>query len=105
VGVARSSPASHDRSKRHDDTGSRASPHAGEPARLARYGVARALRALGRPLEAVPLLEQAVRWVEETGFEQPEAREYQKELAAAYDEVGRPVEAAALRAALARSSN
>jgi tetratricopeptide (TPR) repeat protein len=32
----------------------------------ARYGVARALRALGRPLEAVPLLEQAVRWVEET---------------------------------------
>ena len=71
----------------------------------ARYGVARALRALGRPLEAVPLLEQAVRWVEETGFEQPEAREYRKELAAAYDDVGRPVEAAALRAALARSSN
>jgi len=71
----------------------------------ARYGVARALRALGRPLEAVPLLEQVVRWVEETGFEQPEAREYRKELAAAYDDIGRPVEAAALRAALGRSSN
>ena len=62
----------------------------------ARYGVARALRALGRPLEP---------WVEETGFEQPEAREYRKELAAAYDDVGRPVEAAALRAALELSSN
>ena len=42
----------------------------------ARYGIARALRALGRPLDAVPLLEQAVRWVKETGFEQPVAREY-----------------------------
>lgn len=71
----------------------------------ARYGLARALRALGRPFEAVPLLEQVVRWVEETGFEQPEAREYRKELAAAYDDIGRPVEAAALRAALARFSN
>jgi tetratricopeptide (TPR) repeat protein len=68
----------------------------------ARYGVARALRALGRPLEAVPLLEQAVRWVEETELDGPEAREYRKELAAAYDDVGRPDEAAALRATLAR---
>ena len=71
----------------------------------ARYGIARALRALGRPLDAVPLLEQAVRWVKETGFEQPVAREYQTELGAAYDDVGRHVEAAALRAALARSAN
>lgn len=71
----------------------------------ARYGVARALRALGRPLDAVPLLEQAVRWVEETHFDQPETREYQRELAEAYDDVGRPVEAAALRAVLARSSS
>ena len=35
----------------------------------------------------------------------PEARKYREELAAAYDDVGRPVEAAALRVALARSSN
>ena len=37
----------------------------------ARYGIARALRALGRPLEAIPLLEQAVRWVDETEFDNP----------------------------------
>jgi hypothetical protein len=47
----------------------------------ARHAVARALRALGRPAEAVPLLEQAVRWVEESGFEHPEADDWREALA------------------------
>jgi tetratricopeptide (TPR) repeat protein len=66
----------------------------------ARYGVARALRALGRPAEAIPLLEQVVRWLETTGFEHPEARDWQEELARAYDDVGRADDAAAVRARL-----
>jgi tetratricopeptide (TPR) repeat protein len=55
----------------------------------ARFGVARALRALGRPAEAIPLLEQVTRWVEETGFDPPEAETYRRELAAAYADVAR----------------
>lgn len=55
----------------------------------ARYGVARALRALGRPAEAIPLLEQVTRWVEETRFDRPEAETYRRELAAAYAEAAR----------------
>jgi tetratricopeptide (TPR) repeat protein len=65
----------------------------------ARFGVARALRALGHAAEALPLLEQVVRWCEESGFDQPDVRAYRAELAAAYDEVGRREEAAAVRAA------
>jgi tetratricopeptide (TPR) repeat protein len=55
----------------------------------ARFGVARALRALGRPAEAIPLLEQVGRWVEETGFDQAEAETYRRELAAAHADVAR----------------
>ncbi len=68
----------------------------------ARVGVARALRSLGRSAAAVPLLEQVVEWADETGFDQPEARAYRMELAAAYDDVGRSAEADAVRASLAR---
>ena len=64
----------------------------------ARFGVARALRALGRSAAAVPLLEQVVAWVDETQFDQPEARAYRMELAAAYDDVRRCAEADAVRA-------
>ena len=69
----------------------------------ARYGVGRALRALGRPAEAVPVLEQVVRWVEATGFSFPEARDWREELAGAYDDIGRADDAAMVRAALART--
>jgi tetratricopeptide (TPR) repeat protein len=40
----------------------------------ARFGIARALRALGIPEEAVPLLEQAVEWMSASGRDWPEAR-------------------------------
>lgn len=49
----------------------------------ARFGVARALRALGRPLEALPLLEQAVAWVAASGRDWPDASLFHEELAAA----------------------
>jgi tetratricopeptide (TPR) repeat protein len=49
----------------------------------ARFGVARALRALGRPEEAAPLLEQAVEWMSTCGRDWPEARLFSEELAAA----------------------
>lgn len=65
----------------------------------ARYGVARALRELGRPAEAIPLLEQVARWLQATGFDHPEARDWREELARAYDDVGREDDAAAVRAA------
>ena len=55
----------------------------------ARFGVARALRALGRPAEAIPLLEQVAQWMEDTGFDLPEAEAYRRELADAYADVGR----------------
>ena len=49
----------------------------------ARFGIARALRALGRPREAVPLLEQAVAWMSVDGRDWPIARLFREELAAA----------------------
>lgn len=57
---------------------------------VARCGVAKALRALGRTDEAVPLLEQAVAWAEEVG--RPD-RVFHEELGAAYADVGRNDEA------------
>jgi tetratricopeptide (TPR) repeat protein len=49
----------------------------------ARAGVARALRALGRPEQAMPLLEQAVRWADEAGYDVPEVDEWREALAEA----------------------
>jgi len=46
----------------------------------ARVGVARALCALGRSAEAVPFLEQAVRWVDENRYDGPEAAEWRSRL-------------------------
>ena len=57
----------------------------------ARVGIARALRALGRAEEAVPLLEQAVAWAQAAGH--PD-RVFHEELAAAYADVGKSEEAA-----------
>lgn len=57
----------------------------------ARVGVARALRALGRAQEALPLLEQAVASAEAAGH--PD-RLFHEELAAAYADLGRAEEAA-----------
>jgi tetratricopeptide (TPR) repeat protein len=57
----------------------------------ARVGVARALRALGRTTEALPLLEQAVAWAQAAGH--PD-RAFHEELAAAYADLGRAEEAA-----------
>jgi tetratricopeptide (TPR) repeat protein len=57
----------------------------------ARVGVARALRALGRAKEALPLLEQAVASAEAAGH--PD-RAFHEELAAAYADLGRTEEAA-----------
>jgi tetratricopeptide (TPR) repeat protein len=48
---------------------------------LARYGAGRALRALGRPAEAIPLLEQSVAWAEKANFTQ--GKEFEAELEAA----------------------
>jgi hypothetical protein len=59
---------------------------------LARYAVAKALRALGRPPEAVPLLEQAVASADGAG--RPDGW-YHEELALAYADVGREDDAAA----------
>jgi tetratricopeptide (TPR) repeat protein len=61
-------------------------PENREPIALARYAVAKALRALGRADEAVPFLEQAVAWTEEVG--QPDGW-YHEELAEAYTALGR----------------
>ena len=57
----------------------------------ARVGVGRALRALGRAEEAVPLLEQAVAWAQAAGDQD---RVFHEELAAAYADLGRVDEAA-----------
>lgn len=57
-----------------------------EPIALARYAVGRALRGLGRPEEAVPLVEQAVAWAADNGL--PDGW-YHEELALEYDAVGR----------------
>ena len=55
----------------------------------ARFGLARALRSLGRPEEAVPLLEVAVEWVEEHQFDDAETRLFRQELTAAHAELAR----------------
>jgi tetratricopeptide (TPR) repeat protein len=67
-------------------------PENGEPIALARYAVAKALRALGRPGEAVPLLEQAVAWADGAG--KPDGW-YHEELAEAYTALGRDGDARA----------
>jgi tetratricopeptide (TPR) repeat protein len=56
------------------------------PIEIARYAVGRALRALDRAAEAVPLLEQAVGWAEESG--RPDSF-FHEELAEDYAAVGR----------------
>jgi tetratricopeptide (TPR) repeat protein len=61
------------------------------PREVARVGVARALRNLGRTKEALPLLEQAVAWAQAAGH--PD-RTFHNELAAAYADLGRTDEAA-----------
>jgi tetratricopeptide (TPR) repeat protein len=49
----------------------------------ARFGVGRALRALDRPDEAIPLLEQAVAWMSASGRDWPDASLFREELVAA----------------------
>jgi tetratricopeptide (TPR) repeat protein len=66
-------------------------PGNAEPLALARYAVGKALRALGRSDEAVPLLEQAVAWAEGEGA--PDGW-YHEELALEYAALGRTDEAA-----------
>jgi tetratricopeptide (TPR) repeat protein len=61
------------------------------PIEIARYAVAKALRALGRPAEAAALLEQAVAWAEGEG--NPDGW-FHEELAESYAELGRPADAA-----------
>jgi tetratricopeptide (TPR) repeat protein len=65
-------------------------PDKEEPIALARYAVGKALRALGRSQEAVPLLEQATTWAADRGT--PDGW-YHEELALEYAEVGRLEEA------------
>jgi tetratricopeptide (TPR) repeat protein len=65
-------------------------PENPEPIALARYAVGKALRALGRSGEAIPLLEQAVAWAEATG--RPDGW-YHEELAEEYAALGRGEEA------------
>jgi tetratricopeptide (TPR) repeat protein len=59
---------------------------------IARYAVAKTLRALGRPAQAAPLLEQAVAWAESEG--EPDGW-FHEELAQAYSDLGRVAGAAA----------
>jgi tetratricopeptide (TPR) repeat protein len=58
---------------------------------IARYAVAKTLRALGRPGEAAPLLEQSVAWADNQGT--PDGW-FHEELAESYNDLGRAVEAA-----------
>jgi Tetratricopeptide repeat len=60
----------------------------------ARRGVAKALVALGRPDEAVPVLEQAVEWGRQAG---KPVRSFHEELAVAYAALGRSEDAAEQR--------
>jgi tetratricopeptide (TPR) repeat protein len=60
----------------------------------ARCGVAKALVALGRPDEAVPVLEQAVEWGRQAG---KPVRSFHEELAVAYAALGRSEDAAEQR--------
>jgi tetratricopeptide (TPR) repeat protein len=57
---------------------------------IARYAVARTLRALGRPAEAAAALERAVAWTQETG--EPDGW-FHEELALAYADLDRTPEA------------
>jgi tetratricopeptide (TPR) repeat protein len=57
---------------------------------IARYAVAKALRALERPTEGLPLLELAAAWAERTGQPDPWIHE---ELAETYASLDRPAEA------------
>ena len=68
-----------------------ADPGNPEPIAHGRYAVGKALRALGRSEEAVPLLEQAVAWAESDGS--PDGW-YHEELALEYAALGRTIEAA-----------
>ncbi len=61
-------------------------PEKAEPIALARYAVGKALRALGRSEEAIPLLEQAVSWAD--GADAPDGW-YHEELAEEYAAAGR----------------
>ena len=65
-------------------------PENPEPTALARYAVGKALRALGRSEEAIPLLEQAVAWADGAGH--PDGW-YYEELAEEYAAAGRLDEA------------
>ena len=62
-------------------------PNNGDGLALARYAVGKALRALGRSDDAVPLLELAVDWAERAGA--PDGW-FHEELAEEYAAVGRP---------------
>lgn len=66
-------------------------PGSPEPIALARYAVGKALRALGRSDEAVPLVEQAAAWAAGEGA--PDGW-YHEELALEYAQLGRAEEAA-----------
>ncbi len=68
------------------------------------FGVARALRALGRPAEAIPYLERAIEWCEDQQLDSPYLSQFREELAAAYDDAGRSADAAARRAVRGRES-
>jgi tetratricopeptide (TPR) repeat protein len=61
-------------------------PDEPRPIALARYAVGKALRALGRPEEAIPLLERAVAWATEEGA--PDSW-FHEELAEEYAAAGR----------------
>jgi tetratricopeptide (TPR) repeat protein len=61
-------------------------PEISAPIALARYAVGKALRALGRSEQAIPLLERAVAWAEGAGH--PDGW-YHEELAEEYAAVGR----------------
>jgi tetratricopeptide (TPR) repeat protein len=61
-----------------------------EPIALARYAVGKALRALGRSEEAIPLVEQAAAWAESEGT--PDGW-YHEELAEEYAALGRDEDA------------
>ena len=65
-------------------------PHDRAGIEIARYAVGKALRALGRSAEAVPLLEGAVAWADETGA--PDGW-FHEELAEEYAALGRPDDA------------
>jgi tetratricopeptide (TPR) repeat protein len=67
-------------------------PQNAEPIALASYAVGKALRALDRAGEAIPLLEQAVAWADDAG--RPDGW-YHEELAEEYAAVGRSHDARA----------